>query len=137
MRSTADEGAKNDMTTTVEVLIVTMCSADRRESISGVNLDEEAILLLKYQRAYQGAARFVGVVNELLDELVQGFIVGFDLLPVMEDITFGKKLRKAGRISVLPDIIYVSSRKWHEKGFIRTFLDYTCAYLRLWTGQLK
>ena len=42
----------------------------QRESISGVNLDEEAIALVKFQRAFQGAARFVSVVDELLRELV-------------------------------------------------------------------
>ncbi len=42
----------------------------QKESISGVNLDEEAISLLKYERAYQGAARFIQVVDELLDELM-------------------------------------------------------------------
>lgn len=43
----------------------------QRESVSGVNLDEEAIALLKYERAFQGAARFVSVVNDLLEELVR------------------------------------------------------------------
>lgn len=42
----------------------------QRDSISGVNLDEEAISLLKYQRAFQGAARFVSVVDELISELL-------------------------------------------------------------------
>lgn len=42
----------------------------QREAISGVNLDEEAINLLKYQRSFQGAARFVSVVDELIGELV-------------------------------------------------------------------
>jgi len=42
----------------------------QRESLSGVNLDEEAVSMLKYERAFQGAARFVGVVDQLLDELV-------------------------------------------------------------------
>lgn len=42
----------------------------QRESISGVNLDEEAIALVKYERAFQGAARFVTVVDDLLSELV-------------------------------------------------------------------
>lgn len=42
----------------------------QRESISGVNLDEEAISLVKYERAFQGAARFVSVVDDLLQELV-------------------------------------------------------------------
>lgn len=42
----------------------------QRESISGVNLDEEAIALLKYERSFQGAARFVTVVDQLLGEVV-------------------------------------------------------------------
>ncbi len=42
----------------------------QRESISGVNLDEEAISLVKYQRAFQGAARFISVVDEMIGELV-------------------------------------------------------------------
>ena len=42
----------------------------QRESISGVNLDEEAISLLKFERAFQGAARYIRVVDDLLAELV-------------------------------------------------------------------
>ena len=42
----------------------------QKESISGVNLDEEAIALLKYERAFQGASRFVSTVDELLNELM-------------------------------------------------------------------
>lgn len=41
-----------------------------KESISGVNLDEEAISMLKYERAFQGASRFISVVNNLLNELI-------------------------------------------------------------------
>lgn len=42
----------------------------QKESISGVNLDEEAIELLKCERAYQGAARYVVTVDRLLAELL-------------------------------------------------------------------
>ena len=42
----------------------------QKESVSGVNLDEEAIALLKYERAFQGATRFVRTVDDLLTELV-------------------------------------------------------------------
>lgn len=42
----------------------------QKESISGVNLDEEAIALVKYERAFQGAARYVSVVNDLISQLV-------------------------------------------------------------------
>ncbi|MDX9979328.1 MAG: flagellar hook-associated protein FlgK [Lentisphaeria bacterium] len=38
---------------------------------SGVNLDEELMAMIEVQRAYQAAARFVGVVDELLATVVQ------------------------------------------------------------------
>lgn len=44
--------------------------SNQREAISGVSMDEEAINLMKYQRAYQGAARLVTVVNEMMDTLM-------------------------------------------------------------------
>lgn len=38
-------------------------------AISGVNLDEEAITMLSYQRAYQAAARLIQTINELMETL--------------------------------------------------------------------
>jgi flagellar hook-associated protein 1 FlgK len=43
----------------------------QRESLSGVSMDEEAINLMKYQRAYQGAAKLVQTVDELMQTLMQ------------------------------------------------------------------
>jgi flagellar hook-associated protein 1 len=37
----------------------------QRESVSGVSLDEEAINLLQYQRAYEAAARFLRIADEM------------------------------------------------------------------------
>lgn len=42
----------------------------QRESVSGVNLDEEAIRMVTYQRAFEGAARYVNTVNEMLQTLL-------------------------------------------------------------------
>jgi flagellar hook-associated protein 1 FlgK len=42
----------------------------QRESISGVSLDEEAINLTKFERAYQGAARYLGVIDNLSNEVL-------------------------------------------------------------------
>jgi flagellar hook-associated protein 1 len=42
----------------------------QRAAISGVDLDQETINLLDYQRMYQGAARYVSVVNELTQTLL-------------------------------------------------------------------
>lgn len=42
----------------------------QQQAVSGVNADEEAINLLTYQRAYQGSARFLSVVDELMQTLL-------------------------------------------------------------------
>jgi len=42
---------------------------EAREAVSGVNLDEEAANLLKYQQAYQASAQVISVVNSLFQTL--------------------------------------------------------------------
>ena len=42
----------------------------RRESIAGVSIDEEFINMVKFQQAYNAAARLIGVVDELLDTVI-------------------------------------------------------------------
>lgn len=42
-----------------------------RETISGVNIDEEAVLMMTHQRAFQAAARFVSIVDQLMATLMQ------------------------------------------------------------------
>jgi flagellar hook-associated protein 1 FlgK len=42
----------------------------QRDSLSGVSLDEEAINLMKQQEAYQGAARLINVVNQLMQTII-------------------------------------------------------------------
>ena len=49
---------------------VTETLTNQRESVSGVSMDEEAVNLMKYQRAYQGAARLITVVDELMDTML-------------------------------------------------------------------
>ena len=41
-----------------------------RDDVSGVSLDEELTNLIKYQRAYQAAARLVGVADEMYQTLL-------------------------------------------------------------------
>ena len=41
----------------------------RRESISGVSIDEEMIKMIKFQQAYNASARIISVVDEMLDAL--------------------------------------------------------------------
>jgi flagellar hook-associated protein 1 FlgK len=42
-----------------------------RDSVSGVSLDEEAVQMIKFQRAYEANARFFGTVDETLSMLFQ------------------------------------------------------------------
>jgi flagellar hook-associated protein 1 FlgK len=43
---------------------------DMRDSVSGVNMDEELSNMIKYQHGYNAAARFITTVNSLLDTLI-------------------------------------------------------------------
>ena len=40
-------------------------------AVSGVNLDEEAIKMISYQRAYQASAKVIATINELFDTLLK------------------------------------------------------------------
>lgn len=42
----------------------------QRDSISGVNIDEETILMMTYQRMFQANSRLVTVIDEMLETLV-------------------------------------------------------------------
>ncbi len=43
---------------------------NRRESISGVSLDEEALNLIKFQRAFEASARMIRVTDEILQTIL-------------------------------------------------------------------
>ena len=43
---------------------------DMRDSISGVNIDEELADIIKFQHGYNATARFVATVNEMLDTVI-------------------------------------------------------------------
>jgi flagellar hook-associated protein 1 FlgK len=43
---------------------------NQRDSLSGVNLDEEAVSIIKYQKAYQASARYISVLNGLTEEVL-------------------------------------------------------------------
>ncbi len=45
-------------------------TADRRDSISGVSLDEEFAQLVRFQKAFEASARLIRMGNELLDQIV-------------------------------------------------------------------
>jgi flagellar hook-associated protein 1 FlgK len=41
-----------------------------RESESGVSLDEEMTTMLAFQKAYEGSARFMSAIDQMLDTLI-------------------------------------------------------------------
>ena len=43
---------------------------DMRDSVSGVNIDEELSDMIKFQHGYNASARFISVVNEMLDTVI-------------------------------------------------------------------
>ncbi len=61
-------GGARDAAAAHEVVFQSLTA--QRESLSGVSIDEEAVNLMQYQRAFQGASRFISVVNELLGDLM-------------------------------------------------------------------
>jgi len=64
VRTSEAELARQTSATIVESLNA------QRSAVSGVAVDEEAIDLISFQRAYQGSARFLSVVDQLMDTLL-------------------------------------------------------------------
>lgn len=46
----------------------------RRESISGVSIDEEITNMIQFQRSYEANAKMISVIDQLLDVVVNGLI---------------------------------------------------------------
>jgi flagellar hook-associated protein 1 FlgK len=43
-----------------------------RESVNGVDLNDEAMNMIQYQKAYSAACRLITVLDEVLDKLING-----------------------------------------------------------------
>jgi len=71
--STSDVGSKASsaelVSNTAEALFTQ--AYNRNQSISGVNLDEEAANLMKFQQAYQASSRIISIANTIFDTLLQ------------------------------------------------------------------
>jgi flagellar hook-associated protein 1 FlgK len=65
--ATSSQSAKNnaDAASTIRQTLEA-----QREALSGVSLDEEAVNLIKQQRAFQGAAKLISTVNEMMQTLL-------------------------------------------------------------------
>jgi len=49
---------------------------NRRQSISGVSLDEELTNIVLFQQAYEAAVHFLRTISDMLDTLVAAIIAG-------------------------------------------------------------
>lgn len=61
------QGAKQDAEA-AGVVVDTL--AAQRDAVSGVSLDEEAISLMRYQRAFQAASRVISATDEMIQQLL-------------------------------------------------------------------
>jgi rSAM/selenodomain-associated transferase 2 len=59
---------------------------------------------------------------------------GFPEAPIMEDIIFTRKLRRFGKVAVLPGKILSSSRRWEKAGIIKTVFLYSFLNILFWLG---
>ena len=60
----------NRMTSNSQILSQTV--ENNRQSVSSVSLDEEMTNIIKFQHAYNAAARQITVVDEMLDKIING-----------------------------------------------------------------
>ncbi|MDM5315077.1 flagellar hook-associated protein FlgK [Fictibacillus sp. b24] len=57
-------------------LMLTDTVDKRRQSVSGVSLDEEMTNMIQFQHAYNASARNITVIDEMLDKIINGMGVG-------------------------------------------------------------
>lgn len=103
-----------------------------------MKIDDHRFIFRIYENIVNYRARSLGIIDGDLGLFVRKDIFkqlgGFDNVAIMDDIAFSKKLRTIARLQILDESIIVSSRKWDEKGFLRTFWGYSLAYCQHWTG---
>ena len=59
---------------------------------------------------------------------------GFADIPLMEDIDFSRRLKRAGRIAALRDTVTTSFRRWESQGPLRTILLMWTLRFLYWMG---
>lgn len=59
---------------------------------------------------------------------------GFEPLPLMEDIQFFNRLKRFGRVAILPEKVEISPRRWIQRGVWRTVLLMYALRFGYWLG---
>jgi flagellar hook-associated protein 1 len=64
----SDANEANRQLTTQQTITTTL--SERRQSVSGVSLDEEMTNMIRFQRGYQASSRAMSTMDEMLDTLI-------------------------------------------------------------------
>lgn len=89
-------------------------------------LDEQSVLFKWI--AFTGNVRakiskiFYGDQGIFVHKEVFSKLGGFPEVEICEDILFSERLRRAGKVDILPLPIYCSARRWKKQGIVKTFL---------------
>jgi len=68
--SSLGEEARNAYKSEESYTAIETSLENRRDEISGVSVDEELVNLVRFQQAYQASAKYISVVNGLVDRLL-------------------------------------------------------------------
>jgi flagellar hook-associated protein 1 FlgK len=63
-------GRQLDMNFAAQSSMLSQVQAEQ-QAVSGVNLDEEAVNLMRYQQAYEASAKVIAVADELFNVLLR------------------------------------------------------------------
>jgi uncharacterized protein len=61
-------------------------------------------------------------------------IGGFEPWPLMEDVDLARRLRRAGRMVLLPEAVTTSARRWEREGVLWTTVRNSLLLLGFWAG---
>ena len=59
---------------------------------------------------------------------------GMPIVPMMEDLDLVREIKRAGRLQLLPLVATTSSRRYADRGSVRTVLEHQVALLGWWLG---
>ena len=71
--SSLGEEANNAYKSEESYTVIETSLENRRDEISGVSVDEELVNLVRFQQAYQASAKYISIVNGLMDRLLSSF----------------------------------------------------------------
>ncbi|MGN6369965.1 MAG: flagellar hook-associated protein FlgK [Phycisphaerae bacterium] len=65
--ATQAQNVSNDLSanTTIQTTLTT-----QQQSISGVSMDEETVNMMQYQRAFEGSAKYINVINQMMQDVL-------------------------------------------------------------------